>query len=98
VQLPVEQRDGIPHHLIDILPPDAEFSAGDFHHLGRRAAEDIIQVRDMSHARCGGQCVCLAAAAAAAAASLLSTLECLVAAAAAAAAGLPVLLCTDVHP
>jgi hypothetical protein len=43
VQLPLAEREGIPHHLIDILPPDAEFSAGDFHHLGRKAAEDIIQ-------------------------------------------------------
>jgi tRNA dimethylallyltransferase len=44
VQLPVEQREGIPHHLIDILDPEAEFSAGDFHSLGRRAAEDILSV------------------------------------------------------
>ncbi|KAF6256678.1 IPP transferase-domain-containing protein [Scenedesmus sp. NREL 46B-D3] len=42
-KLPVAEREGIPHHLIDILPPDAEFSAGDFHQLGRKAAEDIIQ-------------------------------------------------------
>ncbi|WIA19790.1 hypothetical protein OEZ85_005701 [Tetradesmus obliquus] len=42
-KLPLAQREGIPHHLIDILQPDAEFSAGDFHHLGRKAAADIIQ-------------------------------------------------------
>jgi hypothetical protein len=47
VQLPLAQREGIPHHLIDILQPDAEFSAGDFHHLGRKAAEDIIQASYM---------------------------------------------------
>jgi tRNA dimethylallyltransferase len=44
-QLPVEQRGGVPHHLLDVLPPQAEFSAGDFHALGRAAAQDIIAVR-----------------------------------------------------
>eukprot|EP00873_Tetraselmis_striata_P025781 jgi/Tetstr1/446045/TSEL_033647.t1 len=41
--LPVEQREGVPHHLIDILPPDAEFSAGDFYDRGRQAVEDILK-------------------------------------------------------
>lgn len=44
LQLPFEQREGIPHHLIDILDPAEEFSVGDFHSLGRKAAEDIIAV------------------------------------------------------
>jgi tRNA dimethylallyltransferase len=44
LQLPLEQREDIPHHLIDILDPADEFSAGDFHSLGRKAAEDIIAV------------------------------------------------------
>eukprot|EP00873_Tetraselmis_striata_P003079 jgi/Tetstr1/423343/TSEL_014039.t1 len=42
-KLPVEQREGVPHHLIDILPPDAEFSAGDFYDRGRQAVEDILK-------------------------------------------------------
>jgi len=42
-KLPVEQREGVPHHLIDILPPDAEFSAGDFYDRGRQAREDILK-------------------------------------------------------
>eukprot|EP00873_Tetraselmis_striata_P029386 jgi/Tetstr1/449650/TSEL_036718.t1 len=41
--LPVEQREGVPHHLIDILPPDAEFSAGDFYDRGKQAVEDILK-------------------------------------------------------
>jgi hypothetical protein len=44
LQLPLDQREGIPHHLIDILDPADEFSAGDFHKLGRQAAENIIAV------------------------------------------------------
>ncbi|PRW59253.1 tRNA dimethylallyltransferase 9 [Chlorella sorokiniana] len=39
---PEEQR-GIPHHLIDVLDPEAEFSAGDFFTLARSAAEDILR-------------------------------------------------------
>ncbi|KAI7839677.1 hypothetical protein COHA_006486 [Chlorella ohadii] len=39
---PEEQR-GIPHHLIDVLDPEAEFSAGDFFTLARAAAEDILR-------------------------------------------------------
>lgn len=42
-QLPEAQRQGVRHHLIDVLPPSAEFSAGDFYERGRRAAEDILQ-------------------------------------------------------
>lgn len=56
VQLPVEQREGIPHHLIDILDPSQEFSAGDFQSLGRKAAEDIIAVSD-----CADDCTCASA-------------------------------------
>eukprot|EP00873_Tetraselmis_striata_P025794 jgi/Tetstr1/446058/TSEL_033660.t1 len=41
--LPVEQREGVPHHLIDILPPDAEFPAGDFYDRGKQAVEDILK-------------------------------------------------------
>ena len=32
---PVEERHGIPHHLIDILDPDQVFTAGDYQRAGR---------------------------------------------------------------
>jgi tRNA dimethylallyltransferase len=41
-QIPVADRAGIPHHLIDILPPEAEFSAGDFYEAARRATADVL--------------------------------------------------------
>ena len=41
--LPAE-RGGIPHHLIDILSPHEEFSAGDFFERARAATADILQV------------------------------------------------------
>ncbi|CAL5221867.1 g4129 [Coccomyxa viridis] len=37
------ERGGIPHHLIDILTPHQEFSAGDFYSLARAATADILQ-------------------------------------------------------
>jgi tRNA dimethylallyltransferase len=40
-KLPVEERRGIPHHLIDILTPDCLFTAGEF---GRRAREAIAGI------------------------------------------------------
>ena len=33
---------GIPHHLIDILDPHEEFSAGDFHDRAHAAVTDIL--------------------------------------------------------
>lgn len=38
----ISQRQGIPHHLIDILQPSEEFSAGDFHTAARQATEEIL--------------------------------------------------------
>ncbi len=40
-KLPVEERQGVPHHLIDLLPPDATFTAGDFARLARPIAREI---------------------------------------------------------
>ena len=40
-KLPPEQRGGVPHHLIDCVPPDAIFTAGDFARLARPIAHDI---------------------------------------------------------
>lgn len=44
-QIRPEERQGIPHHLLDVLDPSEDFSAGDFFVAARRAAEDILQVR-----------------------------------------------------
>ena len=41
--LPADRR-GIPHHLLDILSPQEEFSAGDFYARARAATADILQV------------------------------------------------------
>jgi tRNA dimethylallyltransferase len=35
----------VPHHLLDLLDPAADFSAGDFFEAARAAADDIIAVR-----------------------------------------------------
>ena len=43
-QLPVTERRGVPHHLIDILDIHDEFSAGDFFARAREAIADILQV------------------------------------------------------
>ena len=41
--LPEEQR-GIQHHLLDILDPHEDFSAGQFYELSRAAIAAILQV------------------------------------------------------
>ena len=46
LQLPKEERQGIPHHLIDILTPGEDFSAGSFHNLARQATAEILQVQE----------------------------------------------------
>jgi tRNA dimethylallyltransferase len=40
-RLPENEREGIPHHLIDVLNPDQVFTAGDFARMGRRILHDI---------------------------------------------------------
>jgi len=37
----LEQRNAVPHHLVNILPPDEPFSLGDWLTLARRALDDI---------------------------------------------------------
>ena len=44
LQVAEHERGGIPHHMLDILDPSDEFSAGDFYHAAREAAADILQV------------------------------------------------------
>jgi tRNA dimethylallyltransferase len=40
-KLPVEERRGIPHHLIDIVDPDELFTAGEYARLARETIRDI---------------------------------------------------------
>lgn len=40
-KLPVAERGGIPHHLLDIQEPTVAFSAGDFSRLARAAINEI---------------------------------------------------------
>ncbi|MEZ5403693.1 MAG: tRNA (adenosine(37)-N6)-dimethylallyltransferase MiaA [Bryobacteraceae bacterium] len=39
-KLPAEQREGIPHHLLDIVEPDAVFTAGDYARSARAVLGD----------------------------------------------------------
>ena len=43
-QISVSERRGIPHHLLDVIDPRQDFSAGDFYERARAATEDILQV------------------------------------------------------
>lgn len=38
----VEEREGIPHHLIDIVEPEFDYSAGNYHDDARKAIYDIL--------------------------------------------------------
>src|SRR5690242_16164156 len=40
-KLPVQERRGIPHHLIDIVEPDELFTAGEYARLARETIADI---------------------------------------------------------
>jgi tRNA dimethylallyltransferase len=40
-KVPVAERRGIPHHLIDIVPPEADYNAADFARDAARAVHDI---------------------------------------------------------
>lgn len=42
-KVPVEERRGIPHHLIDVADPADEMTAGEFARLARAVLEDIRQ-------------------------------------------------------
>eukprot|EP00871_Galdieria_phlegrea_P003828 jgi/Galph1/4446/GphlegSOOS_G3055.1 len=39
----LSEREGIPHHLIDIVEPTHEFSAGEFFQLARSTTQEILQ-------------------------------------------------------
>lgn len=55
LQIPPAERRGIPHHLLDVLEPLSEFSAGDFFVRARAAADDVLRVS-------WGVCACAAEA------------------------------------
>lgn len=38
----VEEREGIPHYLIDIVEPEFDYTAGDYARDGKKAIEDIL--------------------------------------------------------
>lgn len=38
----MEEREGIPHHLIDIVEPEFDYSAGNYHDDARKAIYDIL--------------------------------------------------------
>ncbi|MCS6885711.1 MAG: tRNA (adenosine(37)-N6)-dimethylallyltransferase MiaA [Acidobacteriota bacterium] len=42
-KVPLQQRCGIPHHLIDIIDPDQEYTAGDYARDARRVISQIEQ-------------------------------------------------------
>lgn len=42
-KIPLEERKGIPHHLVDILEPHKAFSAGAFKALAEKAYAEILQ-------------------------------------------------------
>lgn len=52
-KLPVAKRQGIPHHLLDIVEPSQEFTVADFKRLALQAIEDIHQ-RGKLPILCGG--------------------------------------------
>ena len=52
-KIKAEEQNGIPHHLIDIIPPQQPFSVADFHSLADRAIEDIT-ARGKMPLVCGG--------------------------------------------
>lgn len=39
---PLAERQGIPHHLLDIKEPSEEYTAGDFYQDARAATEEVL--------------------------------------------------------
>ncbi len=52
-KIPPEERENIPHHMIDIVRPDEDFSAGDFMEIGRKKIYEIVE-RGNIPIICGG--------------------------------------------
>ena len=49
----VEEREGIPHHLIDIVEPEYDYSVADYHDDAKKAIYDILS-RDKTPIVAGG--------------------------------------------
>ncbi len=49
----IEERLGVPHHLVGICTPDTDFSCADYGELGKKCADDIIS-RGKIPVFCGG--------------------------------------------
>jgi tRNA dimethylallyltransferase len=52
-KMPVEERRGVPHHLLDILDPDELFTAGEYARRGREVLGEIV-ARGRLPIVCGG--------------------------------------------
>lgn len=52
-KLPLAERCGIPHHLLDVVDPDRGFSVADFYKLADNAIQDILS-RHLLPLVCGG--------------------------------------------
>lgn len=46
-KIPMEKRENIPHHLLDIAWPSTQFTAADFVHLALKAAESILKKKKL---------------------------------------------------
>lgn len=42
-----EEKKGVPHHLIDIIEPDEEFSVADYKYLAEKVIEDVSKRRNV---------------------------------------------------
>ena len=49
----IEERQGIPHHLIDIVEPEYDYSVGDYYRDAKKAIEDVLS-RDKLPVVAGG--------------------------------------------
>ncbi len=49
----MEERRGVPHHLVGIATPDCDFSCADYGELGKKTADEIIS-RGVLPVFCGG--------------------------------------------
>ena len=49
----MEERLGVPHHLVGILTPDSDFSCADYSDIGKKTADEII-ARGRLPVFCGG--------------------------------------------
>ena len=53
LQLPEHERQGIPHHLLDVADVTDDFSAGVFFHEARRVTAEVLQAGDLPGSAAG---------------------------------------------